>query len=275
MTKSDQHHYNLQDYVNIILNSEKQAIPSSNQSTVSVDGGNVGEPPKSDGNRQVEKPASGRKKSAWRLVGALVLVIILAGMILIGVKGWQVYQIVQVVNGDFSNLEKLDISSLNSGSLEQVGTLLDKTHIDIETLHGQVQPWLGLGKALGWLPVYGGDLKNSGDLLELGSDLTQAGSQTYKAALPIWQSVHANQGNLQADALTQELMNAQPALSDAQMALGQAELVRQRININELTPTTGALLKRVDAYLSSFNDGLSFALSIPALMGEGKDGPKT
>ena len=143
------------------------------------------------------------------------------------------------------------------------------------TLHGQVQPWLGLGQALGWLPVYGGDLKNSGDLLELGSDLTLAGSQTYKTAFPIWQSVHANQGNLQADALTEELLNAQPALSDAQMTLGQAELVRQRININELTPTTGALLKSVDAYLSSFNDGLSLALSIPALMGEGKDGPKT
>ena len=275
MTKSDQHHYNLQDYVNIILNSEKRAIPSSNQPVVSVDGGNVGEPPKSGGNKQVEKHASGRKKSAWRLVIVFVWVIILASMILIGIKGWQVYQLMQVVNGDFSNLEKFDISSLNSGSLEQVGTLLDKTHNDIATLHGQVQQWLGLGKVLGWLPVYGGDLKNSGDLLELGSDLTEAGSQTYKAALPIWQSVQANQGNLQADALTEELLNAQPALSEAQIALGQAELVRQRININELTPTTGAFIKSVDAYLSSFKDGLSLALSIPVLMGEGKDGPKT
>ena len=304
MTKNDKHHDDLQYYAKIILDNEKQPSPSTDQPHVPVDGGVAGGPksggntedkkptsstdqppvpvdggvagePKSGGNRQDKEQAPGRKQLAWRLGGVLVLLIFLAGLILVGIKGWQVYHMVQGVKGDLSSLEKLNISSLNTVTLEQVGPLLEKTHNDIETVRGQVHPWLGVGEALGWLPVYGGDLKYSDDLLELGSDLTLAASQTYKTAFPIWQSVHGDQGNLQATSLTEELLNAQPALSNSQTTLGEAVLVRGRININELSPNTAAALRRVDVYLSSFNDGLSLALSLPTLLGGSKEGPKT
>jgi len=133
--------------------------------------------------------------------------------------------------------------------------------------------WDGKGPELG--PIYGGDLKNAGDLLEMGSDLTLAASQTYAAAFPIWQSVHGVQGDLRATELTGALLKAQPALSASQATLEDAILARGRINLNDLSPVTGALLKRVDPYLSSFNDGLSFALTLPTLLGASKEGPKT
>jgi hypothetical protein len=192
-----------------------------------------------------------------------------------GSNGWQVYRGVLVIKGDFSDLEKLNISFSNLGTLEKVGSLLDKTHDDIEIVRGQVQPWLGLGKAFGWFPVYGGDLKYSGELLELGSDLTLAASQTDKTAFPVWQSIQASQGGLPAAVLAGELLKAQPAFSNSRETLGKALQVRQGINNNELSPSTRALLGRIDVYLSSFNDGLSLASSLPTLLGSGEAGPKT
>lgn len=275
MAENNKEIHDLQYYANQILNHEKQPVPSSYQPAARVDRADPGIPAKSNANKHRKEPGSGHRLLVRRLGGLLLLFIFLAGLILMGIKGWLVYREVEVIRGDLSDLEKLNISFSNLGTLEKVGPLLDKTHNDIETVRGQVNPWLGLGKAFGWFPVYGGDLKYSGDLLELGSDLTLAASQTYKTAFPIWQSVQANQGGLPAAVLTEELLKAQPAFSNSQVTLGKALQVRQRINNNELSPSTRALLGRIDVYLSSFNDGLSLASSLPTLFGSGEAGPKT
>src|ERR1700690_3289452 len=192
MTKNDRDHNGIQKLTDLLRNHEKDPSPSSVQPSTPLDGGTVGTP-KSDTDHHPVKQVSGRKKLVWLLGGALVLFVFLAGLILIGMKAWQVYSSLQVVDRDVSSLEKLNISSLDSASLEQFGPLVDKTHDDIENVRDQVHPWLGWGNALRWVPVYGGDIQYAGDLLELGSDLTLAASQTYETAFPIWQSVHGNQ----------------------------------------------------------------------------------
>ena len=214
-------------------------------------------------------------RSVWRRAGIWVAMACLAALMFVGIKGWQVYRQMQVVRADVTVLESLDLSSLQPATLEQAGPLLDKTHQDIETLRGQVSAWLWLTPALAWMPVYGADIKYSGDLLEMASDSTQAASQTWQTALPIWQSLHQNQSYLKGEQLTGMLLKAQPALLQSQTALQGAMQARQRIDLTGLSPTLRAWLRRLDPYLSSFKDMLSLAQTLPDLLGGGQEGPKT
>ena len=271
-TISDWHRMGLQDLTELFLNHEKHLSDSSGMPSILFEEEDRGRSRSRPKRRPVEQAASNRWHMLWRW--SIVFALLIA-LIFIGAKGWQIYHQMQAVKSDITSLEQQNLTSLDPGTLEQAGPLLDKTHQDIETLRTEVSPWLWLTPGLSWMPVYGGDLKYSGDLLEMGSDLTQAASQTWQTALPIWEALHQNQGDLKAEQLTSMLLKAQPTLLQSQAILQKAIQARQPIDMAELSPTPRAWLTRLDPYLSSFNNSLSLALALPNLLGAGQGGPKT
>ena len=271
-TISDWHRMGLQDLTELFLNQEKHLSISTGLPSIlfaEEDRGRSRSRPK---RRQAEKAASNRWGMVWRWG---IVFLFLIALIFVGAKAWQVYHQMQAVKSDITNLEQQNLTSLDPGTLEQTGPLLDKTHQDIETLRTDVSPWLWLAPGLSWMPVYGGDLKYSGDLLEMASDLTQAASQIWETGFPIWEALHQNQGDLKAGQLTSMLLRAQPTLLQSQAILQKAIDARQPIVIAELSPTPRSWLTRLDPNLSSFNNSLSLALALPNLLGAGQEGPKT
>lgn len=269
-TISDWHRNGVQDLADLFINHERHLSVST------------GEPSNlfNENHRKVEPEATGKRnikgrRTLWRWVGGAILILLLAGIVIIGVKGWQVYGLFKVTKEDISELQGLNLTSFDPDKLERAGALLEKSNKDATALRAEAAPWLWVSDGMGWVPKYGGDLKNAGDLLEMASDLTQAGSLTYKTAYPIWQALHQNEGELRGTELAKLLLNTQPRFSQAQATLQEAIQARKRIKIEDLSPTTQAWLGRVDPYLSTFDNGLSLALSLPGVMGAGKDGPKT
>ncbi len=167
------------------------------------------------------------------------------------------------------------MTSLDSGALEQAGPLLTQTHMDVEALRTAASPWLWLGGNLGWVPVYGGDLKYAGELLEVASDSTEAASLAYENTFPIWKFLRDHQVNLKASDLTGLLIYVQPGLLQSQEQLTRAEQARQRIVVDELSPGTRSWVTRADGYIRTMGEGLSLAVSLPRLLGGSSEGPKT
>jgi Protein of unknown function (DUF4012) len=270
-TISDWHREGLQDLTELFVNHEQYLSNSSGQPSILFSGDGNGRPYR----RPKTQPLKSPRRFVWRMTTIVLLLVLLAALSFLAVQVWGIYNQLHTVRNDVTSLESLKGTSLQLATLEQAGPLLDRTHQDVETLRGQVSPWLWLTPGLGWVPVYGGDLKYSGDLLELASNLTQTASQTCQIALPIWQSLHQNQNDLKADQLTGMLLKAQPSLLQSQATLQEAIKARQRINIEELSATPHSWLTRLDPYLSTFNDALSLSLSLPNLLGASQEGPKT
>lgn len=271
-TISDWHRMGLQDLAELFLNHEKHLSISTGMPSVLLDEEDRDPSSRRLKRRQAEDAASNRWRRLW--LWGFVFAFLIA-IILIGAKGWQFYRLMQAVKSDGTNLEQLNLTSMDLGTLEQAGPLLDKTHQDIEKLRTEGTPWLWLTPGLSWVPIYGGDIKYSGDLLEMASDLTQSASQTWQTAFPIWQSIQQNRSDLKAEQLTSRLLKAQPTLLQSQATLQEAIQARQRIDIAKLSPTPHSWLTRLDPYLSSFNESLSLALALPNLLGAGQEGPKT
>jgi len=274
-TISDWHRNGLQDLADLFLNHEKHLSLSSGEPSVLFEGEKEEQFRNRSKQRQAKVSTSNHGRLLWRWVKAFILVAFLGAIIFMGAKGWQVYRLMQAVKGDIANLQELNLTSLQPETLEQVEPLLDKAHQDIETLRTEVSPWLWLTPGLSWVPIYGGDIQYAGDLLEMASGLIQSASQTYHTTFPIWEAIHQNQGDLKASELTGMLLNAQPALLGSQAILQQAIETRQRIVAERLSPTTHSWLARAEPYVTSLDEALSLALSLPRLLGGSQEGPKT
>ncbi len=268
-TISDWHRSGLQDLAELFLNREKHlSLTLQKPSTV------------------LEEETAGRSGAARKIAArpsrlllygfaAFLLISIVAGLVAAGAKGWSVYQRLQAVKSDLGRFADLDVTAVDSLDLEQVGPLLDQTHTDIESLRADAEPWLWLGPALAWIPVYGGDLEYSADLLELASDFSGSASLAHKSALPVWQSIRQNDSEITATELTSMLLDSQPLLLQSQTMLRRAIEARQRIAVERLSPTTRSWLAPADRYLGALDQGLSLALSLPRLLGGSGEGPKT
>ena len=274
-TISDWHRNGLQDLADFFLTHEKHLSLSSGEPSVLFEGENDGRYRNRSKQHQAKVATSNHGRLLWRWVKAFILVAFLGTLFFMGAKGWQVYRLMQAIKGDIANLQELNLTSLQPETLEQVGPVLDKTHQDIETLRAEVSPWLWLTPGLSWVPVYGGDIQYTGDLLEMASGLIQSASQTYQTTFPIWVALHQNQGDLKASELTGMLLSAQPALLGSQAILQQAVEARQRIVPERLSPTTHSWLLRAEPYVTSLDEALSLALSLPRLLGGSQESPKT
>jgi hypothetical protein len=275
-TISDWHRGGLQDLLDLFLNQENHLSLSLGKSSPILNEKNAN---RSQQDKRVKHQQKGTfsnlKKSFWKWGNYLALTALLLALIFAAFKGWQIYQMVKAVKADISQLEQVKPASFDADTLNQIGPLLDKTHQDIHVLQVQVFPWLWLTDRLGWIPVYGGDLQYTGDLLETASDLTDSARQTLEIAKPVWAAMQQNGQDIKATALTQMLLDAQPSLLQAQFTLHQAMQARQRIIPERLSSKNQSLIPRLDSYLTAMDEALSLALAVPDVLGGGNSGPKT
>jgi len=275
-TISDWHRGGLQDLLDLLLNQENHLSLSLGKPSPILNEKNAN---RSKQNMQVKNQQKGifsnLKKNLGKWGKYLALTALLLALIFVTLKGWQIYQMVMVVKADIGQLKQVKPASFDADALNQIGPVLNKTHQDINALQLQVSPWLWLTDRLGWIPVYGGDLQYTGDLLETASDLTDSARQTLEIAKPIWDAMQQNGQDIKATALTQMLLDAQPSLLQAQSTLHKAMQARQRIIPERLSSTNQSLITRLDSYLTAMDETLSLALAVPDVLGASNSGPKT
>ncbi len=272
-TISDWHRVGIDELAAAFLNREQHLSLSMGRpsAVLEADGG---VPEGASALKQGTGATAGAVGVIWHWGRFLLLAAVLLAAVFAGVKGYRLYQTVQAVRQDVTDLSKLDPASLQLDSVKQIGSLLARTERDVQSLKAQAAPWLPVAGGLGWVPVYGGDLTAAGDVLEVGSAVTEAADQTYQTMLPIVDALQQKQ-DLGGAALTQMFIDTRPSLLKAQALLEQATAARQRIDVERLSPGVRDLVGRVDPYLPTFTQSLSLALSVPDLLGGTATGPKT
>ena len=200
----------------------------------------------------------------------LALIVVL----LMGWKSLRVLSLYRTFTGNVNQLQALVSSDVSLESLEDVGPLLATTRGDILALREQVTPLRWVGRLLGWLPVYGGNLTSAGDLLDLAAGLVLAGDEAYQAGIPFLQSVQS-EAEIEYPEMLDLLIAAQPRFEVAQTHVDDALVARAAIDIERLSPRTRPLVEKIDQYLPLLGDFVPALISLPKILGAAEYGPQT
>ena len=262
-TLSDWHRKGLQRLADLIQTRENYLAKSTSEvSASSSRAGSMERSPR-------------RASKVWRFV-TLFLVMLLLGLLAIGgLKARRVYNLALIVRQDAQDLQTLmakDTSRLER--VREAGPVLITLRQDFDALKTEVEPYLWIGPWLAWVPTYGGDLAAAQDLVTLADSLLATADISYQAVLPlVEENDHAG---LDLPRLTQELLQAQPQLSEAERTLELARAARSRLAPEALTPELRDLiLDDVDRLLPLLEDGLAVGLELPRMLGATDEGPKT
>ena len=180
-----------------------------------------------------------------------------------------------LVRQDAVNIQNLAGGSASrTEQIKQAGPALAILRQDFKTLKDETEPYLWLAPWLEWVPVYGGDLASAPDLVRLADSLLASADLSYQALSPLLDAYSAT-GYDPAE-LVGLLNQAQPQLIEARHSLDVALAARSNLKPERLSPlVSDLLLNDVDRVLPLMDDGLTFAVEIPRLMGASEEGPKT
>jgi hypothetical protein len=195
-----------------------------------------------------------------------------------GIKTWQIYNQAKLVWKDASQLKSLVSSSPDLNEIKQAGPSLAALQTDFRTLKSESQPFLWMGRWLGWVPVYGGDLSSAQDLMTLSDSLLTSADFSYQAASPLLRGLSDSTGSsgLTPSSMIEMLLNAQPQLASAQNELNLAVTARDHLDVARLSPNVrDVLLNDVDPLITLMQNGLAIGMELPRVMGSTGDGPKT
>jgi hypothetical protein len=226
------------------------------------------------------KIAPRKRIGKYLLLGALALLIGLALLL-----GWKAYVLLQRGTALKQDLAALERSLSAHPGIEQLGKISPQVatlRTDLDAFQLEAAPWLWLTPALGWMPVYGGDIAQASDLLQLADGLTSAADEGIHAITPAVETALQNKQALNMSAILEKLQAGEPRLLTAQVALAQALSARQRIDDGRLSDTVRNLLReRVDPLLATITgnfpieDALTLVRAAPTALGVGKAGPQT
>ncbi len=230
------------------------------------------------------KPGAAHSVQRKRGNGGKRIVVVICCLLLVlscftGWKAYRIYGLLQNVRGDISGIEYNIPSTASMNGLEQLTLSLPKLDQDLASLKTEVQPWLWLGPFLRWAPRYGGDISEAGDLLDLAQHLSASAQDTGQALRPILEATSNPSPASSASGLSDlvnQLSNEQPLLLEAQAEFQQSQNARGQLDINILSPSLRNLItQKLDPGMISMGDGLSLAISLPAVLGAGPAGPQT
>jgi len=205
-----------------------------------------------------------------------LIVLALAFIAWLGIKGWWIYQSVRAVQADMDEIQALAAGQLSMDKIGEVGPLLSKTRQDVARLKAEVGPFLWLGKGFGWVPVYGGDLASAQAILEMADGLTATADEAFQGAAPLVQALQGGSSNRDLAEVTKMLVEAQPAFVQAKSRMDEVMAARSEIDVQRLDPKVRALIiDKLDPYLGLFHDGLAVAVVFPRLAGASSYGPQT
>jgi hypothetical protein len=204
------------------------------------------------------------RRSPRRFVVRSLLFILVGIVLLVGYKSVRVYILTQRLRGDLAAIE----AAAQTQSLANLPALHALIHIardDAHALRDEAIPLLPFTRWLGWVPYYGADLAAAGPLLNLVTDVTDAGDEGL-GALALLLAPRSDSRPL-SGALTERLIVAQPQLSAARQAIDRAIAAQRQLPLDDLSPAIRTPLTRLAPLLPTARDGLSFALLAPRLLG--------
>jgi hypothetical protein len=236
-----------------------------------------GDPTPSGLTEEVASPKTHRQRSQKRRWFVIPVCVILLGLVSwIGFRVYRIYQAGILVRDDLQQLEGLLGNSLDISTVDQVRPLLTTTRQDLAGLKSEVQPFLWMGKWLGWVPVYGGDIASVEPIFDTAYELVFAADGAYQGISPILQTIHADGGSPLVTTVTTSLIDAQPQLSVANQYLDEAKIARNKIDDSRLSPEVRALmLDKVDPAIQLLGEELVFVMTAPKLLGATSAGPQT
>jgi len=200
-------------------------------------------------------------------------------LILVLLVGWKSFRILSLYRDFKQDVDQLQIlvtsDDVTLDVLSEAGPMLTKARADATALQSQAAPFGGLGRLLGWLPVYGGDLACAKDLLDLAVNLLIAGDEGFQVASPLMAAVQSEGKTLPIPEILNMLVAAQPGLSTADQAVDEALTARAKIDIERLSNKTRPLLEKIDPYLPLLRDGMDALGAIPKVLGAAEYGPQT
>lgn len=224
-------------------------------------------------------PVSGKLRRV--LAGSLLAALILGA----GFLGWKAWDLVQQAKALEARVRELETYLSPLPAMEQIPEIAARVHEvrqNLETLSAEAQPYLWLTPYMGWVPQYGGTIRQAVPLLDMAESLTMAADTGLAAITPAVETALAEDKPLEIMDLVLELQSASPQLLNAQIALVQAQEARAQIDEQILIPQLSKLLTgRIDPLFSSINgafpmeDALTMVRIAPQLLGSGNEGPQT
>lgn len=260
------------------LANEKGLSSANHKSSASMDSSDFQGNSKSH-QPGIKKPQNPFLKWSQRNRGWILGGLVVAVLLVLGIKAGHLYQTAQPVLEDLRQLKSLSQTQGDTGALlepfTQAKELITKSKTDLTAFHAEASPFLGVGRAFYWVPKVGGDLAQAGLLFDLAGGLLSAADETIQGASPILASLQGEGEESGLSQITTQLVKAQPALASARLALDTALVAYRAIDFQKLSPKIRDWLIPLDPWISSFDRGLNAAIALPRLLGASGEGPKT
>ena len=216
-----------------------------------------------------------RKVGLQKFIRLSLLVLLIAILVLGGIKGWRVYQKGMALYRSLNALRALaksPVDEMDFGTLDSTMRILQ---VDFDDFKQEVEPVLWLAPSLGWVPVHGGDIAHSPVVIELADHLIAASIISLQAGGPFLEKVNSPGFELDPARLTELLVGAQPQLLEARGKFDQVLVARSLIQAEQLSPRLRGMLDEVDSLLELMDDGLSLSTTLPAVLGADGKGSKS
>ncbi|MCL4489658.1 MAG: DUF4012 domain-containing protein [Chloroflexi bacterium] len=149
------------------------------------------------------------------------------------------------------------------------------TFRDYADFRAAVGPFANALPLLGWLPRYGGDLRNAPTLLELADETVAAAQDTTTigSSITAGMAVSGSNNAFSTAGLLGSLQAAAPLAERVQNRLADLAQTRQRIDAASLSPSLRTLVEQLDRWYPTWKSSVDLLASGPALLGT--DRPRT
>jgi hypothetical protein len=226
---------------------------------------------------QIRKNGNNFQEKWKKIFPKVLLGVIFLVVLLLAIKGFRVYFAVKPVITDLQQVNSLDISRTGDwlSQAQSIGPLLTKTRADLHELSYEVKPFLWLGKAFAWMPVYGGDLAAAQDLMDLANGACSSADEVYQIVSPVLLSMNSSQNPPKISEIVILLNENRAQLIEARSASDEALVAEEKIDTQKLSPKVKSLVNKIGPLVSLLDQGISGAIAIPELMGATGSGPKT
>lgn len=208
------------------------------------------------------------RRRIW--IGLLSLVILFLG--------WKIIRVgllTRAVLEEVNQFQSLADGELDFESLRSIGPLLENTKDDFRALRYHIKPVIWVGNLFSWVPVYGQDAEDAGEMLDFAAGIITAAERLYQGGLPLLEAKQSEEIDISTNLIMQTLVDNQDYFLAAQEALDAAMAAYAKIDIANLSPKTGPLLEKIEPYLPILRDGIPVAVAAPRLLGAEEYGPQT
>jgi hypothetical protein len=217
----------------------------------------------------------------WVWLGRLILILMMALIVMGAWRGWQLFQQAKSLMRQAEELSTLSTSLSDPDRFSEITPLVSQLRTDLASFQKDTNSLLSITPYLGWVPIYGNDLKQAPYLMEMLVQMSVAGDEVLRAVTPLFSSIKDNQLSDILN-LIRQLKGADTQLIAAQVALVNIQAARQKIQPDQLSQVIKKIIvEKIDPILISLNDAfpvtdvLQMARLAPRIVGAVGNGPQT